>query len=446
MRFPAAKSRRLCGFSGMFRFCGKARSLTQRRKCDAQLRDFASAQPPCCAVFCRPDEQHRRYAALTVLRRTAAAPCRIPSAAPHISSVRRAEFNIACTAEMQPYRICAAYTAQTHYIANASDTKDRKFTRPSYGRIYIFFAALGGGTETSMLKSMTAFGRARRTAASGDRDITAEIKSVNSRYLDCTVKTPRGYSFLEERVKSYLTSRGIVRGKIEVYIGIDVIRQTGTEVGLDTAAAQSYINALYALRDTFSLPDDITVMKVAENREIFTVTRAEDDMERDWADVLPVLAEAVDLFEAGRGREGANLEADIRAKTEGIRTIAHEIAALSAEDIGSYREKLETRIRDILGQNNVEIDENRILTEVAIFADRACIDEELVRLESHFAAMDEILASDEPAGRRLDFLMQEMNREANTIGSKAANSEIAHRVVAVKNELEKIREQIQNIE
>ena len=149
-----------------------------------------------------------------------------------------------------------------------------------------------------MLKSMTAFGRARRTAASGDRDITAEIKSVNSRYLDCTVKTPRGYSFLEERVKSYLTSRGIVRGKIEVYIGIDVIRQTGTEVGLDTAAAQSYINALYALRDTFSLPDDITVMKVAENREIFTVTRAEDDMERDWADVLPVLAEAVDLFEA----------------------------------------------------------------------------------------------------------------------------------------------------
>ena len=297
-----------------------------------------------------------------------------------------------------------------------------------------------------MLKSMTAFGRARRTAASGDRDITAEIKSVNSRYLDCTVKTPRGYSFLEERAKSYLTSRGIVRGKIEVYIGIDVIRQTGTEVGLDTAAAQSYINALYALRDTFSLPDDITVMKVAENREIFTVTRAEDDMERDWADVLPVLAEAVDLFEAGRGREGANLEADIRAKTEGIRTIAHEIAALSAEDIGSYREKLETRIRDILGQNNAEIDENRILTEVAIFADRACIDEELVRLESHFAAMDEILASDEPAGRRLDFLMQEMNRETNTIGSKAANSEIAHRVVAVKNELEKIREQIQNIE
>ena len=420
--------------------------MTQRRKCDAQLRDFASAQPPCCAVFCRSDEQHRRYAALTVLRRTAAAPCRIPSAAPHISSVSRTEFNIACTAEMQPYRICAAYTAQTHYIANVSDTKDRKFTRPSYGRIYIFFAAPGGGTETSMLKSMTAFGRARRTAASGDRDITAEIKSVNSRYLDCTVKTPRGYSFLEERVKSYLTSRGIVRGKIEVYIGIDVIRQTGTEVGLDTAAAQSYINALYALRDTFSLPDDITVMKVAENREIFTVTRAEDDMERDWADVLPVLAEAVDLFEAGRGREGANLEADIRAKTEGIRTIAHEIAALSAEDIGSYREKLETRIRDILGQNNVEIDENRILTEVAIFADRACIDEELVRLESHFAAMDEILASDEPAGRRLDFLMQEMNRETNTIGSKAANSEIAHRVVAVKNELEKIREQIQNIE
>ncbi len=297
-----------------------------------------------------------------------------------------------------------------------------------------------------MLKSMTAFGRARRTAPSGDRDITAEIKSVNGRYLDCTVKTPRGYSFLEEKVKAYLTSRGICRGKVEVYIGIDVIRQRGTDISVDTALAGSYISALRELRDAFGLADDISVMTVARNSEIFNVRRAEDDMEKDWADVLPVLAEAVDIFDAGRAREGANLEADIRRKVGGIREAASKIAALSERDITSYREKLETRVRELLGQLDVELAESRILTECALFADRVAIDEELVRLDSHFKAMEDIFASDEAAGKRLDFLMQEMNRETNTIGSKAQNSEIAHTVVFIKNELEKIREQIQNIE
>ena len=297
-----------------------------------------------------------------------------------------------------------------------------------------------------MLKSMTAFGRARRTVPDGSRDVTVEIKSVNSRYMDCTVKTPRAYSFLEERVKAYLTSRGIVRGKVEVYIGIDVIRQTGTDITLDTALAESYIAALRELRDTFGITDDISVMKVAENREIFNVKRADDDMEKDWADVLPVLAEAVDLFDAGRVREGANLQKDIEAKVALIREAAAKIAVISKNDIDGYREKLEARIREILDQNDIEIPEQRILTEVAIFADRIAIDEELVRLESHFKAMEEIVSAPEAAGRRLDFLMQEMNRETNTIGSKAQNSEIAHTVVFIKNELEKIREQIQNIE
>lgn len=297
-----------------------------------------------------------------------------------------------------------------------------------------------------MLKSMTAFGRARRSAPSGDRDITAEIKSVNGRYLDCIVKTPRGYSFLEEKVKAYLTSRGICRGKVEVYIGIDVIRQRQTDISVDTALAGSYIAALRELRDAFGLADDISVMTVARNSEIFNVRRAEDDMEQDWADVLPVLAEAVDIFDAGRAREGANLEADIRRKVEGIRAAASKIAVISERDITSYREKLEARVRELLGQLDVELAESRILTECALFADRIAIDEELVRLESHFKAMEDILASDEAAGKRLDFLMQEMNRETNTIGSKAQNSEIAHTVVFIKNELEKIREQIQNIE
>ena len=297
-----------------------------------------------------------------------------------------------------------------------------------------------------MLKSMTAFGRARATAPSGDRDITAEIKSVNGRYLDCTVKTPRGYAFLEEKVKAYLTSRGISRGKVEVYIGIDVIRRADTQIAVDTALAGSYIAALHELRDTFGLTDDISVMTVARNSEIFNVRRADDDMEKDWADVMPVLSQAVDIFNAGREREGANLEADIRAKVDGIREAVKKIAALSAVDIGAYREKLEARVRELLGQLDVEIAESRILTECALFADRVAIDEELVRLESHFKAMEDIFASSEPAGKRLDFLMQEMNRETNTIGSKAQNSEIAHTVVFIKNELEKIREQIQNIE
>jgi len=297
-----------------------------------------------------------------------------------------------------------------------------------------------------MLKSMTAFGRARMTAPSGDRDITAEIKSVNSRFMDCTVKTPRGYSFLEERVKAYLTSRGIVRGKVEVYIGIDVIRQTGMNITLDTALAESYITALRELRDTFGLKDDISVMTVAENREIFNVKRADDDMEKDWQDVLPVLEEAVNIFDSGRVREGTNLQNDIVKKVDGIREAAAKIAVISKEDTVNYREKLEQRIKDILGQNDIEIAEQRILTETAFFADKVAIDEELVRLESHFKAMEEIIESPEAAGRRLDFLMQEMNRETNTIGSKAQNSEIAHTVVFIKNELEKIREQIQNIE
>ncbi len=297
-----------------------------------------------------------------------------------------------------------------------------------------------------MLKSMTAFGRARGLSASGTKDITAEIKSVNSRFLDCTVRLPRMYSFLEEKIKAYLTQRGIVRGKIEVYIGVDVLQQDGAEISLDRAVARSYLAALYALRDEFHLKDDISVMSVAANRDLFQTQKAEDDMEQDWKDVLSVLSAAVDAFIAQREREGENLSADISRKTENLRACAREIAAISAADVNAYRDKLEGRIRQILDDASLHIDDNRILTEVALFADRVAIDEELVRLESHFQAMEEILSSPEAAGRRLDFLLQEMNRETNTIGSKVSNAAIARIVVDMKCELEKIREQIQNIE
>ena len=295
-----------------------------------------------------------------------------------------------------------------------------------------------------MFRSMTAFGRARETV--NGKDITAEIKSVNNRYFDCTVKITKLYSFLEDKIKQYLQTKGISRGKVEVYIGVDLLEQDGIEINLDTAYAQSYINALYKLRDTFNLKDDITVSRVASNKEIFTVKKPEDDIEKDWADIKAVLDIAIDSFIERRNTEGEKLCENIKEKIANIKEYLKIIEKNSESDVNGYAKKLEDRILKFLGDNSVQIDEQRILTEVAIFADKVAIDEELVRLSSHFSAFDDIVASNEPSGRKLDFLLQEMNRETNTIGSKASNTETAHIVVNIKNELEKIREQIQNIE
>ncbi len=297
-----------------------------------------------------------------------------------------------------------------------------------------------------MLRSMTAFGRARCVTAAGDKDITVEIKSVNSRFLDLTVKMPRHLSYLEDKVRSYLASAGVVRGKVEVYVSVDILADASSAILLDTAAAESYITALYALRDQFGLSDDITVMSVAQNRDLFRTRRPEDDGERDFADILPALTEAVEMFKKRREDEGAALVSDIRGKGEKIAGLADQVKALSEGDIAGYREKLFARIKKILDESALEIAEGRILTEAAVYADRVSIDEEIVRLGSHLAALEDILLSDQPAGRKLDFLVQEMNREVNTIGSKASNTEVSHLVVEMKNELEKIREQIQNIE
>jgi len=297
-----------------------------------------------------------------------------------------------------------------------------------------------------MIRSMTAFGRHRALTERGDRDITAEIKSVNNRFLDCSVKLPRSYGYLEEKVKSYVSERGITRGKVDVYIGIDVIEETGVEVSLDRAAAETYIASLKTLRDEFGLKDDISVMSVAQNRDLFRTKRPEEDTERDWADVKAVLSVAIDRFIEAREREGAALGRDIEGKIENIKTWAAKIAEISEGNIARYPEKLEKRIKQLLSDFDVEVAEQRILTEAAVFADKASIDEELVRLNSHFEGFREILNSDENSGRKLDFLLQELNRETNTIASKSGDIEIARIVVDVKAELEKIREQIQNIE
>jgi len=293
---------------------------------------------------------------------------------------------------------------------------------------------------------MTAFGRAVKYGTEDGKNITVELKSVNNRYLDCNVKISRAYSFLEDRVRQYIQASGISRGKLDVYVGVEVVENVGMTVGLDSALAESYIAALRELRDKFELKDDISVMTVAQNRDIFNITKPEEDAERDWQIIKPVIDEAVAAFIAVREAEGEKLKADILDKLVKIEGIAEKIKAYSEEDIASYKNKFETRLKNLLDDNMVELNPQMVLTECAIYADRVAIDEELVRLGCHFTAMREIFASREPVGRKLDFLMQEMNRETNTIGSKCSNVEIAALVVEVKSELEKIREQIQNIE
>jgi len=231
-----------------------------------------------------------------------------------------------------------------------------------------------------------------------------------------------------------------------VSVSVDILSQKGTEITVDTAVAESYIKALETLRDTFGLKDDISTMRVAQNRDVFIEKKAEDDLEKDWADVRAVLSEAVDVFLSAREREGANLRADLLKKADHIKELAAKVAELSKNAVDAYGEKLEAKIRQFLDNNSLVIDENRILTEVGIFADRVAIDEELVRLDSHFGAFAEMMDAAEPIGRKLDFLVQEINRETNTIGSKANNTEISHLVVEMKTEIEKIREQIQKLE
>ena len=291
---------------------------------------------------------------------------------------------------------------------------------------------------------MTAYGRAKEQV--GAKNITVELKSVNNRYLDCQVKISRAYSFLEEKVKGYIQSAGISRGKLDVYIGVELTESEGTLVTLDEAYTESYIAALKKLRDSFGLADDISVMGVAANRDIFTVTKAEEDAEKDWEEIRSVLDKALAEFVAYREREGERLHRDLAEKKAHLMELVSVISARSAEVIAGYRDRLEAKLKAVLDDNKIDLNEQRILTECAIFADKVAIDEELVRLGSHFVSFDEMFEGTEPVGRKLDFLLQEMNRETNTIGSKAQDSDIAKVVIEMKNELEKIREQIQNLE
>ncbi len=295
-----------------------------------------------------------------------------------------------------------------------------------------------------MIKSMTAYGRAKYSAEAYDYSV--EIKSVNSKYLDLSIKLPRQYTFLEDKIRSHIQARGIVRGKVEIYLGVDVYSSDIEEIAIDDAYAQAYIAALRHLCEKHGLADDISTMRVAENRELFNIKKSECNADDTWEKVRIPLDEAIDAFLAARANEGARIEADIRGKIENIMQLTSGIDELSLSDTNAKYEKLCERIRKIVDDNNITIDEQRLLTECAIFADKVAVDEELVRLRSHFHTFEEILSKDTAVGRNIDFLLQEINREINTIGSKCNNADTARIVVAVKCEIEKIREQIQNIE
>ena len=291
---------------------------------------------------------------------------------------------------------------------------------------------------------MTAFGRAKREGEA--KDVTVEIKSVNSRFFDCNVKLPRVYVFLEERIKEHVRRNAVARAKVDVFITVENHTSGVGNVGIDSAYLNSYLSALRRLNTEFGLRDDISVMSVARNLDIFTFDKPEEDLEAEWELFRSVLDEAIEGYLAMRTEEGRKAEDDIKSKIELVRAYSDEVEAISKEDTVGYRDKLEAKIRQILGESDIAIDENRLYTECAIWADKIAIDEELVRLRSHFGAFYDIIAAREPSGRKLDFLMQELNRETNTIGSKANNARIARLVVNMKGELEKIREQVQNIE
>ena len=295
-----------------------------------------------------------------------------------------------------------------------------------------------------MIKSMTAFGRCEREYAGGD--ITVEIRSVNSRFLDCSVRMPRNLSAYEERVKSLVQKHGTARGKVDVYITVNRGETDLLGISVDESAAEQYIAALRTLRDRFGLIDDISVMSVAKNSSVFKYEKAEEDLDAEWAAIEEVLLEALSSHADMRTSEGERIRKDLEAKVEAIRAYADEVEGISREDTVGYRDRLESRIRQILGEAELELDENRLLTECAVWADKIAIDEELVRLRSHIDAFYEISALPEPSGRKLDFLIQEFNRETNTVGSKANNARIARIVVDMKGEIEKMREQIQNVE
>lgn len=292
-----------------------------------------------------------------------------------------------------------------------------------------------------MIRSMTGFGRAQ--AAVEGYNITVEIKSVNNRYFDFYAKMPRTFFFLEEKVKSLLSTE-ISRGKVECSIQIETTADESVIVSVNEPLAKGYVNAVEEIAEKFALKNDLTALSVARFSDVLSITKAPVDEDDLWDKVQSVVKDALDSFISMRETEGERLKADVLSRADTIISNVAYIEERSPETVKQYSEKLLERMKNVLG--DTQIDEARILTEAAIYADKIAVAEETVRLRSHIDQLHTLLSADEAVGRKLDFLVQEINREANTIGSKAQDVDIARRVIDIKAEVEKIREQIQNIE
>lgn len=292
-----------------------------------------------------------------------------------------------------------------------------------------------------MIKSMTGYGRCERQTET--RTITAEIKSVNHRFFEFAARVPRSQGFLEEKLKSFLQDK-ISRGKVEVSIGIQSSGEASTDVTVNEALARAYVDALRKMGTQFNLQDDLTLTAISRFSDIFSVQRLSEDEDEVWQEVRAVTEEALERFSAMRATEGARLRDDLLARMDSIAAGVAIVCEQSPRTVAAYRERLTAKIRETLADR--QIDDARIVTETAIFADRVAVDEETVRLKSHLQQFRDILDGGGAIGRKLDFLVQEINREINTIGSKAQDADIARVVVDMKSDVEKIREQIQNIE
>ena len=292
-----------------------------------------------------------------------------------------------------------------------------------------------------MLRSMTGFGRGDDTI--GGRHIVFEIKSVNHKYFEFNSRIPRGYLFLEDKLKAYIQGK-ISRGKVDVFLQIETLEETDVQVLVNHSLASAYVTALQELKERYQLPDEPSLALLSKYSDIFSVHKAPEDEDAVWEAVRQVADQAIASFLKMREAEGARLKADILEKAGEIVALVDQVERHTPETVEHYRERLKAKTEELLQDNR--FDEQRVLTEVAIFADKVAVDEETVRLRSHFQQLQRLVDSDGPVGRKIDFLVQEMNREANTIGSKSVNSQIAYLVVDIKALIEKIREQVQNVE
>ena len=293
----------------------------------------------------------------------------------------------------------------------------------------------------TLIKSMTGYGRAVETV--NGREFTVELRSVNNRYLDCNVKLPRSLSFAEDAVKQAVKA-AVSRGKVDVFISVKTEEADDTTISLNEKTLEGYLAAMRRMVSEFGVKDDISVSALSRLPEVFSVERKEVDEQQLLEDLMGVVTKALEGYDAMRCTEGAALDADLRSRGSTILELVSQVEQGNGQTVIDYRARLEAKLKEVLANTN--IDESRILTEAAIFADKVAVDEETVRLRSHLQQMNTMLSGGGAVGRKLDFLLQEMNREANTIGSKCTDVKLARIVVDIKAELEKIREQTQNIE